>query len=134
MIIGLKFLILILGVGAVSWAFLRWNGSIGPRYHEHEAAWQPARVVDKFGLTPFQRLAESRLRETLAADGFQLADRTHHQSSPSDPEPYVQATIAGTPLIVWIYLDGGTSAVQRWIAGSKIGTRPHPRILPENSQ
>jgi len=107
MIIGLKFFILIVGVGAVFWAFLRWNGSIGPRYHAHEAAWQAARVVDKSGLTPFQRLAESRLIETLAAEGFQLADRVHHQSSPSDREPYVQATIAGTPLTVWIYLDGG---------------------------
>jgi hypothetical protein len=107
MIIGLKFLILILGFATAFWAFLRWNGSIGPRYHLHEVAWRPARVVDESGLTPFQRLAESHIREMLSAEGFQLTERVQHDWGPSDRERHVQATIAGTPLTVWIYLDGG---------------------------
>jgi hypothetical protein len=64
-------------------------------------------VVDESGLTPFQRLAESQIREMLSAEGFHLAERVQQDSPPSDRERHIQATITGTPLTVWIYLDGG---------------------------
>jgi hypothetical protein len=88
-------------------AFLRWNGSIGPRNSAHERIRAPARTVDATRLSQFQRLAEAELATKLAADGFQLIERIHHNALPPSREPYLEAKIGGTPLTVWIYLDGG---------------------------
>jgi hypothetical protein len=88
-------------------AFLRWNGSIGPRHSAHERIWAPARAVDATRLSRFQRLAEAELATKLTAGGFQLIERIHHTALPTAGEPYVEAKIRDTPLTVWIYLDGG---------------------------
>jgi hypothetical protein len=88
-------------------AFLRWNGSIGPRHSAHEAMWAPARAVDGTGLSRFQRLAESEIATSLSLDGFTLIERVQHSASTASGESYVEAKISNTPLTVWIYIDGG---------------------------
>ena len=98
--LALTFLILIV-------AFLRWNGSIGPRHSAHESVWAPARVVDASGLSHFQRLAESEIVTALTADSFRLTERFHHNAGHADKGPFLEAKISDTPLTVWIYIDGG---------------------------
>ena len=104
--------------------FLRWNGSIGPKHSAHERIWGPARTVDSSRLSQFQRLAESECLAKLAADGFRFSERIHHNAAVSN-EPYIEAKISGTPLTLWIYIDGGgvsgpnvDSRFSDWDAGS----------------
>jgi hypothetical protein len=58
----------------------------------------------------------------LAADGFQLIERIHHNALPTDREPYVESKIRNTPLTVWIYLDGGGVSGPSVDHRSKTGT------------
>src|SRR5688572_25237228 len=87
---------------------LWWSRPTGAETRAHDAAWQPAREVDVgSGLSRFQQLAESRITSALAERNLQLTYRLHRRSVRPDDEPLLKASIAGTPLEVWIYVDGG---------------------------
>jgi hypothetical protein len=98
-----------IGIVLVIALVLWWTRRTRGEQRAHETVWQPAREVDgQSGLSRFQQLAEKQVSSALAEKNLQLIYRLHRRSAELGDAPYVKASISGTSLEIWIYVDGGS--------------------------